>query len=288
MRRDIMLNVSRRWLMVQEILGASLVTGTDKIASGFGNGDCILVDLHNRVFAVADGTERHTRGSRVLLERFRDTFSRGDRPRTRDEWQAAIQDVFDRQDYHCKTTFSMMALGHTERCGDVAYVFNGGDSMVLAANRENGNLSHASDVDMNFAGRSKIPGPVKECKYNPLETRFILATDGLNDLLRPFNEAFNRTLPSLLRERNPAMIPGMVEERISALKTGYRSYDDVGLLVIDTGYIHEAGRGCVIMGGTTPQQESIFRESLSERHGENLVQLGDPGKADLYGGITVL
>src|SRR6056297_2260827 len=149
MRRDIMLNVSRRWLMVQEVMGAAIVTGTDKVASGFGNGDCIMIDLRNMVFAVADGTERHPRSSRLFLESFMSILGSGNFPGDRQEWQEVIREVFSRQEYHCKTTFSMVALSREKK----AYIFNGGDSMVLVANRENGSLQFSSDVNMNFAGR---------------------------------------------------------------------------------------------------------------------------------------
>ena len=49
-----MLNPFRRALRLPGELGAGLITGTEKIRSGFGNGDCLLLDFRHRIFAVAD------------------------------------------------------------------------------------------------------------------------------------------------------------------------------------------------------------------------------------------
>ncbi|MDQ1329868.1 MAG: hypothetical protein QG578_130, partial [Thermodesulfobacteriota bacterium] len=45
-------------------LSALLVTGSDKVESGFGNGDCLLLDFSRLIFAVSDGSERYTQASR--------------------------------------------------------------------------------------------------------------------------------------------------------------------------------------------------------------------------------
>ncbi len=287
MATDIMMNVSRRWVMAQGVMGACLVTGSDKVTSGFGNGDCVLIDLNNHVFAVADGTERHTRSSRLLLERLREEIESGGKPQSGAEWNKLVNTMYGAQEYHFKTTFSLVALSSPALPGS-AYVFNGGDSVVLMADTTSGDLFYISEVNMNFAGRSKRADTVNRIEYDPEKTRMVLATDGIHDLLRPFDESISGKIPPLLGERDPAILPQAITRRVATAKSKLRGYDDIGVLVVDTSCLHNADKGCIIMGGTTPHQESSYREILTGSRDDSLVHVSQPGDVDLYGGITVL
>ncbi len=287
MVRDIMMNLSRRWVMAQGVMGACLVTGSDKVSSGFGNGDCVLIDLDNHVFAVADGTERHPRSSRMLLERLREEIQSGGKPESTAEWNELVNTMYRAQEYHLKTTFSLVALSKNSSSGR-AYIFNGGDSVVLMADNTSGGLFYMSKVNMNFAGRSKNAETVRIVEYDPEKTRIVLATDGIHDLLRPFDERMSEYIPPILGEHNPAIIPQVISHRIQTTKSRLRGYDDIGVLVVDTAWLHSVDKKCIIMGGTTPNQESSYREILTGSCDDSLVHVSQPGNVDLYGGMTIM
>ena len=52
------INPSKRILKLPGALCGGISTGSDKIRSGYGNGDCLYFDFEHLVFAVADGSER--------------------------------------------------------------------------------------------------------------------------------------------------------------------------------------------------------------------------------------
>jgi hypothetical protein len=49
-----MVNAAERTLVKGDAACAMVLTGSDKIRSGYGNGDCRLLDFRNRVFALSD------------------------------------------------------------------------------------------------------------------------------------------------------------------------------------------------------------------------------------------
>ena len=65
-------------------------TGTDKIRSGYGNGDCLYFDFEHMVFAVADGTERFPWASRDLLNRLSESLAKSGTPDTAEGWKELI------------------------------------------------------------------------------------------------------------------------------------------------------------------------------------------------------
>ena len=66
---EIEINASQRTVKCGNAVCGSIITGTDKIRSGYGNGDCLYLDFMHGVFAVADATERFPWASRDLLNR---------------------------------------------------------------------------------------------------------------------------------------------------------------------------------------------------------------------------
>ena len=82
-----MLNPCRRSVCLPDRLGACLITGTEKIRCGYGNGDCLLLNFHQGVFAVADATERFPQASRILLERLEAEISVAGPPTNETEFE---------------------------------------------------------------------------------------------------------------------------------------------------------------------------------------------------------
>ena len=85
----ILMNTSRRILKQKNVLCGSIITGSDKMRSGFGNGDCLFFDFENNVFAVADGSERFPFASREILLRLKEILNNG-KPGSCEEWKKLI------------------------------------------------------------------------------------------------------------------------------------------------------------------------------------------------------
>ena len=64
----IMVNAAERTLVKGDAACAMVLTARQD-TQRYGNGDCLLLDFRNRVFALSDGAERYARASRLLLER---------------------------------------------------------------------------------------------------------------------------------------------------------------------------------------------------------------------------
>src|SRR5512137_495004 len=155
MQRAIEINPLKRTLRVEGALSGSIFTGTDKVRSGYGNGDCLYFDFGHRVFAVADGTERFPWASRDILCRLADSLATAGVPETAAEWKSLInRRVYAGQKYQHKTTFSCVAFSGD---GDevTVKVAHGGDSRVVEIDSVTGRALFQTERNMVFAGRSK-------------------------------------------------------------------------------------------------------------------------------------
>ena len=151
---EIEINASRRTLKCDNTVCGSIVTGTDKVRSGYGNGDCLYFDFNRGVFAIADATERFPWASRDLLNRLSETLARRGTPDTARGWKELIDaEVYSAQKYQHKTTFSCVAL-RREGEGVGLVIVHGGDSVVTVMNSTDGSILYQTGPDMNFAGRS--------------------------------------------------------------------------------------------------------------------------------------
>ncbi len=127
-----MINAAERTLVKDAAACAMVLTGSDKIRSGYGNGDCLLLDFRNSVFALSDGAERYARASRLLLERLSTAIETQGHRRARTNggnWPTGYSD----QSYQHKATFSCAALLGTTTARRLV-VTHGGDSMVFVVN----------------------------------------------------------------------------------------------------------------------------------------------------------
>lgn len=254
----IMINALKRAVRVAGAASTCVITGTDKIRSGYGNGDCVLLDFANRVFAVADGTERYPWASRGFLERLQQFISGGKAPESVGEWEECIGTLYAEQEYHHKTTFSGVALADRER-GLSVFVLHGGDSSVMVMDPGDGSVRYRTKPDMNFAGRSSQVD-VSEQLLTEERLRIVIATDGLNDVVR-FGQETSRMHLFL---SDPV---DEVGERVYRLLEGNGGiHDDLGLIILNPFRVHPSG-DCVIVGGTTPGEESRFyRDAPSMIH----------------------
>ena len=176
-----MLNPFRRSFMLPGKLGACLVTGTEKIRCGYGNGDCLLLDLRHRIFAVADASERFPQASRLLLEGLAATVCQKGPPEDENEFNSLLSQVWSNQQFIHKTTLSCVVLLENG-AGPTAMVSNNGDSSVTILASDSGAVRYRTVADMNFAGRSTRPNPAVTHSLKGTPTAIVLATDGITDL----------------------------------------------------------------------------------------------------------
>jgi hypothetical protein len=258
--QTVIINPSRRILKMPGALCGGISTGTDKIRSGFGNGDCLYFDFEHLVFAVADGSERFPWASRDLLNRMSESLSRSGSPDTVDGWKDMMNlEIYSGQKYQHKTTFSCVAI---KREGDaiILIISHGGDSAITVMNSVSGSIYRQTRRDMNFAGRSKEIVDVTQYRAADRDSRVLLSTDGFDDvwrfclrqsLLGGASDVFMRYQIDGICE----MIHGVLEEN-----KGSFEYDDIGFIIIDPFRVEKIEGTAVLMGGTRPHEEKRFQE----------------------------
>jgi hypothetical protein len=258
--QTVVINPSRRILKIPGTLCGGISTGTDKIRSGFGNGDCLYFDFEHLVFAVADGTERFPWASRDLLNRLSESLSRSGSPDTVDGWKDMMnQEIYSGQKYQHKTTFSCVAI---KREGDGVFLIiaHGGDSAVTVMNSKTGSICRQTKRDMNFAGRSKEILDVTGYRVADRDSRVFISTDGFNDvwrfclrqsLLGGAKDVFKRCPVDGICE----MIHTVLDENKDRFE-----YDDIGFIIMDPFQVEKIEKTAVLIGGTRPHEEKGFQE----------------------------
>ena len=258
-RPEIAINPALRILKAEDTLCGCVITGTDKVRSGYGNGDCLLFDFKHRVFAVADGTERFPWASRDLLLRLADCLDRNGSPDTAAEWRDLIhREVYAAQKFQHKTTFSCAAL-HGGGDGTGMVIAHGGDCAVMIVDSATGAVSFQTGRDMNFAGRSRVIDDVSLHRLTGRGLRVVMATDGFNDLVK---FCVSRSLFSGAEEVFAAWPVDRICERIHGVLDEFRGgfeYDDIGLLAFDPFRTADIGPEKILIGGTRPHEETRFR-----------------------------
>ncbi len=254
----VLLNPERRTVRINNVLCGGLVTGTDKVRSGYGNGDCLFLDFKRRIFAVADGSERFPRASRDLLVRFHGRLVQDGKPDSIQDWKVLLDAVYAEQKYHHKTTFTCVALNAGDDCLDLV-ILHGGDSSVSIIDMVNRETMFQTSVDMNFAGRSREILDVTVHRVRNRNIRIVLATDGMNDILKYFGSMKEKTENEYPFMEKPVEA---VCERIHRTLEGRGEtleYDDIGYILLDPFSLENGYNGTVLMGGTRPREEASFQ-----------------------------
>lgn len=259
---SILINRARRAIIKKGQLGACLVTGVDKIRSGFGNGDCLMLDFNHLVFAVCDATERYPSASNSFLSRFARRLADGGAPDSKQGWLDLINGVYARQNYHEKTTFSCVAVDKRQ-APSRAFVIHGGDSVVLLVNLETKQVEYSSSADMYFAGRAKELLGVQELSLEHNDFGFIIASDGISDAARLSGRPLKEASGSALRRLPFHEMPERLAEYLDTLPGG-TEYDDIGIIVFSPAELTSEAQPTVLIGGTTPVEETTFQKELSK------------------------
>ena len=286
--RSIGINAAKRILKMKKSICGGVITGTDKIRSGFGNGDCLFFDFDHLVFAVADGTERFPWASRDLLQRLSESLSRAGAPVTAQGWKDLINgEVYSGQKYQHKTTFSCVAI-RSGTGGVDMIISHGGDSSVTVMDSKSGEVYHQTGRDMNFGGRSREIVEVSEHRMTDRNSRVVISTDGFNDLLR---YCVSRSILTSMAELFTAYPVDSIGELIHGIiesNRGMFEHDDIGFVVIDPFLIERIGGHTVIIGGTRPHEEKRFQEEYPRGPYDRWISGARWGEyADMFSGAGI-
>ncbi|RPH50912.1 MAG: hypothetical protein EHM85_08620 [Desulfobacteraceae bacterium] len=283
MAKPVFINPVKRMVKQKGSLSALLVTGSDKVESGFGNGDCLFMDFSRLLFAVSDGSERHPNASRLLLERLADVLPAPYISFDIDALQDAIRKIYAAQKYTHKCTFSCVALVKKKR-EFTAYISSGGDSSVIVADSSDGSIIFKTASDMNFSGRSnKAPG-ISTFGLKSPGLKIILATDGFIEALNKIQKTEQGRLPEWLFKAPVCGIAGKFSRRFKAKKIF--NYDDIGMMIIDPFAICRDDK-TIVIGGTLPAKEALFASSFALRTGNWVEKERWPENADLFDSAVI-
>ena len=270
------------------VLCGGINTGSDKIRSGYGNGDCLYFDFEHLVFAAADGSERFPWASRDLLNRLSESLSRSGAPDTVRGWRDLLNsEIYSEQKYEHKTTFSGIAIRRDGK--DVLLIIaHGGDSAVTVMNSVTGSIYRQTGRDMNFAGRSKEIVDVTQYRIADRDSRVLISTDGFDDvwrfclrqsLLGGARDVFERYPVDCICE----MISGIMQENRDSFE-----YDDIGFIIIDPYRTERISGMAVIMGGTRPYEEQQYLSEYASGLHDRWVPDGQWGDHDnLFAGAGI-
>lgn len=245
-----MLNPCRRSLRWPAALGAGLVTGTEKVRCGYGNGDALLLDFRHRIFAVADAGERFPQASRRLLMRLAAALECHGAPENGMDFHTLIDRVWSRQKYIHKTTLSCIAMVNRQD-GPAVMVAHNGDSSITILAPDGRTVLFQTAPDMNFAGRGQAPNPVITHRLGTLRPTIVLATDGL---------AHIGPLPPPILTGRPQQIGDWMNRQTHG-DAGGREYDDIAAIALVPDALFAAREDTIIMGGTLPGEETAFRQA---------------------------
>ncbi len=253
---SVLINALKRSVKMKNFFSGFIVTGTEKVRCGFGNGDCIMLDLEKRIFAAADGSERNPWASRDLLMRYQNNLSAEGGMTGIEDLKKNIKQIYSEQDFRHKTTFSSVWI--EKENGTVSlYVASGGDSMVIVLDKETGSVEYKTEVDMKFAGRSLLEASMTKVELKDKKYRVILATDGYSDLVKQIELNADNRLHEILTLTD---IHEVAESLLSELELnkGKIEYDDIGFIIFDPYYNIENSNVKLIIGGTNSKEERFY------------------------------
>lgn len=282
------INASRRFLKCGNAVCGGIITGTEKVRSGYGNGDCLYLDFDRRVFAIADATERFPWASRDLLNRLSETLSLMGVPDSAGGWKDLVNaEVYSMQKYQHKTTFSCVALV-PEGEGVRLVIIHGGDSAVTVLNSADGSRMYQTGPDMNFAGRSKNITDVSEHRLDDPGVRVVISSDGFGDLFRfCLREELITSVAQAFAGNTVAGVCGNIYEVLDKNR-GRFEHDDIGFILLDPFRAGSIGGPKILIGGTRPNEEKRFLESFSSGPDERWVPAAEwLDYGDMLSGIGV-
>jgi serine/threonine protein phosphatase PrpC len=231
-----------RYVSCENILGAAVRAGGEKILHGRKNGDSVLIDLQNNFVAVADGPERNPFASQSFLKKIHgmlgsvrphaeiDDLSVNNVDSIFYEIIGEINSIVKTVRYTDNTTFTaLFFIRHVRR----ALLLHTGDSMFYHFRIDDGTAEKVSQTNHCFVGRIDRLYQTKLIDYYP-DSRFLLATDGFYDLVRDMRNStsgrMEKELLTLLKATSVDQLPRVL---IRTYDVKPEMSDDLGLVVLN-------------------------------------------------------
>ncbi len=257
---SILINPARRAINVPGRISASLNTGSHKLQSGFGNGDCLLMDFQRLFFAISDSTDRWPDASRNIFNRLTDYLSKMELPQNEDEWLRLINRLYATQQYLYRATFTGIAIKNSEG-RKKAVIIHGGDSITLIVDVKEGSIKFQTTSNMNFVGRAKcIPEAFTIPLYSGTEI-IIMGSDGIADIARLSGLKLEDMCIAAASRYSVDEVPHRISHLLDSFE-GEIQHDDIGIIAIDPHKIEPAAKLSVLMGGTMPGDEKRYSSQL--------------------------
>lgn len=244
------LHPAKRMLRSGDALNACLIGKVQRYTESFGNGDCLLIDLEHRIFAVSDAGERCPQASRRLLQAL--AVGACTAP-----WPDCLESAWRTQPYVQKTTCVGVHIEMTPV--PCAVIVSGGDSVIRIVDCHTGKLQFRNVPDMYVAGgMSSMPGPFRVL-LTP-KSRIVLASDGIRDVLEDSGlngDVFSGSGMAV----KPMEWIGHIQDIVRRKQRESVVHDDIAIVVIDPFEIVASGQQRFLLGGTSPHEEAHYAES---------------------------
>ncbi len=254
------INCAKRAIIAHNQVSASLITGSEKLKSGFGNGDCMLLDFKNLLFVVSDSTDRWPDASRNILKGMIKDLTKNQVPDDEKGWLELANNAYARQEYLYRATLSGVAISRQED-QLTAFIIQGGDSLILIININTGQVKYQTVSNMNFVGRAKSISQVDSIPLEDENERIIIASDGLADLARIAKYPLEEMCVNAASRYSVDEVPQQIADLFKHQKE-YSKHDDIGIIVIDPFQVQVNNDVCLLMGGTMPDAEKRFWNNL--------------------------
>lgn len=233
--KRILLHTAGHAIRFPGLLGARLRAGGIR-ENAAGMGDAVLIDPAKGLFAVGDSSDRDPRAARMFMRHFSQVLS--DIPALSSGAAAAPDQLDDLQKdiisrsremlrtypFHGTTTFTGVLLLRTNRRTRAA-LFHTGDSLLLAYHPLQG-IRRLTENNFWLLGKVREFYQIEFFDVTPGE-RFLLATDGLQDLSPPEGKAFDPYLSELFGRCPVEDLPDILIDCCDTRKDGR---DDLALL----------------------------------------------------------
>jgi len=256
-------NEHRRAVKFAGLFGARLRAGN--IGHGTaGVGDSILIDLARGFFAVGDSSDREPRAARMFMSHFAgwlEDFSvlSPDRAIADDRLDGLQKEIVFRSremlrlcPFQGTSTFTGLLFIRTDR-RIRGILFHTGDSVLFVCHPLNG-IRRITENNFWLLGKVREFYQIDFFDVDPGE-RFLLATDGLQDLSPPKGKGFDEYLAELFRYHPVEEIPDILIDGCDKRKD---KKDDLAILSLapDGPY----PKACeILLGGITAEKEAKRR-----------------------------
>jgi len=271
-RETLWVNECCRAVKFAGLFGARLRAGN--IGHGTaGVGDSILIDLAKGFFAVGDSSDREPRAARMFMSHFAGLLAdfsvlSPDRAIPDDRLDGLQKEIVTRSremlrlyPFQGTSTFTGLLLIRTDR-RIRGILFHTGDSVLFACHPLNG-IRRVTENNFWLLGKVREFYQVDSFDVDPGE-RFLLATDGLQDLSPPENKGFDEYLAELFRRHPVEDLPDILIDGCDMRKD---QKDDLAFLSLapDGPY----PKACeILLGGITAETEARRLLRLQNPAGE--------------------